>query len=240
MQQYFVHQKLTVGMEIEMTPDQSFHMLKVLRMKEGKLIRLVDPQASVFFGSIKINNNKVIASITEPVIEERESNLTITLAVAMIKGERWDWMLEKATECGVDKIVPFISARCVVKDKPESAIRKLERYRKIMTEAAEQSYRHRIPAIIEPIPIKKLIEHKSAMNFVAYEKEKTTFLGDIKEDLSSVTLVIGPEGGFTNEEISYLTENGFTSVSLGKRILRAETAAVAGCILLDTLGERNV
>jgi len=223
-----------------MTVDQSFHILKVLRMKDGKIIRLIDSQASAFFGTININANKVSVLITQPVFEERESNVKITLAVAMIKGDRWDWMLEKATECGVDKIVPFVSARCVVKEKTEAVARKLERYRKIMTEAAEQSYRHKVPTIIEPVALKKLIEHKSAMNFVAYEKEDSNFLARVKENLSSVTLVIGPEGGFTNEEVSYLTDHGFASVSLGKRIFRAETAAVAGCIMLDTIGERNV
>ncbi|MBV1709808.1 MAG: 16S rRNA (uracil(1498)-N(3))-methyltransferase [Erysipelothrix sp.] len=239
MQQYFVQQKLTIDTEIEMSPQQSFHILKVLRMKEGKVIRLVDPQANVFLGSIKIIKDTVLIRVNQSVSEKRESAVKITLAIAMIKGDRWDWLLEKATECGVDTIVPFISARCVIKDKPESIVRKLERYRKIMTEAAEQSYRHQVPTIGEPVSLKKLIDHKSAANFVAYEKEDSIFLARHKEPLTTVTVVIGPEGGFTHEEISFLQDHGFISVSLGKRIFRSETAAVAACIILDTLGERN-
>ena len=108
-----------------------------------------------------------------------------------------------------------------------------------MTEAAEQSYRHNIPEIIEAIPLKQLIEHKSSSNFLAYEKEFDCFLTSISRDISSITIVIGPEGGFTSEEADYLTIHGFSSVSLGRRILRAETAAIAACIILDTLGERH-
>jgi 16S rRNA (uracil1498-N3)-methyltransferase len=237
MQQYFVHQKLAIDMEFDMTVEQSRHISTVLRMKDGKIIRLVDCQSSVFYGSIQINKNIVRVKVTQPIFEKRESDVKITLAMALIKGERWDWVLEKATECGVSKIVPFTSSRCVVKEKPEASTRKLERYRKILMEAAEQSYRHNIPEIIETIPLKQLIEHKSSENFLAYEKEDDCFLASMKRDFSSVTIVIGPEGGFTSEEADYLTIHGFKSVSLGRRILRAETAAIAACIILDTIGE---
>lgn len=239
MQQYFTDQKLSVDMLIDMTPQQSHHISTVLRMKDGKTIRLVDPDASVFFGTIQTGKSGVRVKITQSIAEERESKVKITLAMAMIKGERWDWVLEKATECGVSKIVPFISERCIVKDKPEAGQRKLERYRKILLEAAEQSYRHRIPEISETISLKHLVDHKSSVNFIAYEKESTNLLSDIDKSFSSVTIVIGPEGGFANDEVEYLTEHGFTSVSLGKRIFRAETAAIAACILLDSIGERN-
>lgn len=239
MQQYFVQKKLSMDMEFDMTEEQSRHISTVLRMKDGKIIRLVDSQSSVFYGSIQVNKNIVRVKVTQPIVEERESNVKITLAMALIKGERWDWVLEKATECGVFKIVPFISSRCVVKEKPEATVRKLERYRKILSEAAEQSYRHNIPEILEPISLKQLNEHKSEENFLAYEKEESHFLSSLKRDFSSVTIVIGPEGGFTREEADYLIRQGFVSVSLGKRILRAETAAIAACIILDTIGERH-
>lgn len=239
MQQYFVNQKLTTDMEFDMTHEQSFHISTVLRMTDGKIIRLADSSGSLFYGSIQINKAGVRVKVTQSIAEQRESKVEITLAVALIKGDRWDWMLEKATECGVTRIVPFISSRCVVKDKPETSQRKLERYRKILTEAAEQSYRHIVPEITEPVTYKQLIDHKSMLNFVAYEKEDRCYLYDIREQISSVTIVIGPEGGFSVDEVDYLTHHGFTSVSLGKRIFRAETAAIAACIMLDTLGERH-
>jgi 16S rRNA (uracil1498-N3)-methyltransferase len=239
MQQYFTDRVLTVDMLFDMTSEQSFHISTVLRMKDGKTIRLVDSNQSVFLGSIQVNKNDVRVKVTGQIFEDRESSVNITLAVALIKGEHWDWMLQKATECGVTKIVPFVSAHCVVKDKPDGAQRKLQRYQKILLEAAEQSYRNRIPEIIEPIPLKMLKEHKSDMNFVAYEKEDSQFFSSISESFSSVTIVIGPEGGFNKEEVDYLLEHGFISISLGKRIYRAETAAVAACVLLDFLGERN-
>lgn len=239
MQQYFVNQLLAVDMEFDMTQEQSHHVSTVLRMSDGKIIRLADINGFLFYGSIQISKTGVRAKVTQPIVEERESKVKITLAVALIKGDRWDWMLEKATECGVSKIVPFISSRCVVKDKPETAQRKLERYRKILTEAAEQSYRQTIPTITEPVSFKQLVEHKSQLNFIAYEKENSRYLYDIPDEISAVTIVIGPEGGFSVDEVDYLTNHGFTSISLGKRIFRAETAAIAACIMLDTLGERH-
>ncbi len=239
MQQYFTDRKLTVDMEFDMTKEQSHHISTVLRMKDGKTIRLVDTNQSVFHATVHINKNGVRVKVIEPVIESRESKVNITLAVALIKGEHWDWMLQKTAECGVTKIVPFVSSRCVVKDKPDSYSRKIERYKKILLEAAEQSYRHRIPEITEPISFKKLKDFKSDINFIAYEKENSRFLSSVTESFSSATIVIGPEGGFTSEEADYLINHGFTSVSLGKRIFRAETAAVSACIFLDLLGERN-
>jgi len=239
MQQYFTDRKLTVDMEFDMTDEQSHHISTVLRMKDGKTIRLVDTNQSVFLASVHLNKNGVRAKVIEPVFENRESMVNITLAVALIKGEHWDWMLQKAAECGVTKIVPFVSSRCVVKDKPDSYARKRERYQKILLEAAEQSYRQRVPQISEPISFKMLKDFKSDINFIAYEKESSRFLSSVTESFCSATIVIGPEGGFTSEEADYLINHGFSSVSLGKRILRAETAAVTACILLDLLGERN-
>lgn len=239
MQQYFTNRKLTVDMEFDMTDEQSHHISTVLRMKDGKTIRLVDTNQSVFLASVHLNKNGVRAKVIEPVFENRESMVNITLAVALIKGEHWDWMLQKAAECGVTKIVPFVSSRCVVKDKPDSYGRKRERYQKILLEAAEQSYRQRVPQISEPISFKMLKDFKSDINFIAYEKESSRYLSSVTESFCSATIVIGPEGGFTSEEADYLINHGFSSVSLGKRILRAETAAVTACILLDLLGERN-
>lgn len=226
-------------MEFDMTPEQSHHISTVLRMTDGKIVRLADISGFFFYGLIQINKSGVRVKVTQPIAEKRESKVNITLAVALIKGERWDWMLEKATECGVSKIVPFISSRCVVKDKPEAAQRKLVRYRKILSEAAEQSYRNLVPTITEPVTLKQLIDHKSHMNFIAYEKENHSYLTDVRAEISSVTIIIGPEGGFSADEVEYLTNNDFISVSLGKRIFRAETAAIAACIMLDTLGERH-
>ena len=226
-------------MEFDMTPEQSHHISTVLRMTDGKIVRLADISGFFFYGLIQINKSGVRVKVTQPIAEKRESKVNITLAVALIKGERWDWMLEKATECGVSKIVPFISSRCVVKDKPEAAQRKLVRYRKILSEAAEQSYRNIVPTITETVTLKQLIDHKSHTNFIAYEKENHSYLTDVRAEISSVTIIIGPEGGFSADEVEYLTNNDFISVSLGKRIFRAETAAIAACIMLDTLGERH-
>lgn len=237
MQQYFVDQKLSVGTQFEMTPQQSHHIATVLRMKEGKTIRLVDMTGVPFYATVSIKDKVVKSQVTDLISEKREPAIKITLAIAMIKNDRFEWMLEKVTECGVHRIIPFISSRCVVKDKPGQNQRKMERFRKIITEAAEQSYRHHIPEILEPVSIKQLSQFKSDVNAVAYEKETGHRLSSLSAPLRSVTVIIGPEGGFENGEIDTLNQLGFQCVSLGNRILRAETAAVAACITLTNLGE---
>jgi 16S rRNA (uracil1498-N3)-methyltransferase len=237
MQQYFVDQKLSVGTHLEMTLEQSHHIATVLRMKEGKTIRLVDVTGVPFYATVSMKDKGVKAYVTDTISEKREPSVIITLAVALIKNDRFEWMLEKATECGVYRIIPFISSRCVVKDKPGQNQRKMERFRKIITEAAEQSYRHHIPEILEPVSIKQLKQFKSDINVVAYEKETGHRLSGLSEPLRSVTVIIGPEGGFETSEIDMLNQSGFECVSLGNRILRAETAAISACITLTNLGE---
>lgn len=237
MQQYFVNQKLSAGMQFELTQEQSHHIATVLRMKQGRTIRLVDITGVPFYASVSIKNKIVYASVTETIVEEREPAVKITLAVALIKNDRFEWLLEKVTECGVHRIIPFISNRCVVKDKPGQNRRKTERFQKIITEAAEQSYRHHIPEILEPVSIKQLNRFKSDTNVVAYEKETGRRLNSLSMPLRNVTVIVGPEGGFESSEIDILNQMGFESVSLGKRILRAETAAVAACVTLMNLGD---
>ncbi len=239
MQQYFVNQKLSEGMQFELTQEQSHHIATVLRMKQGKTIRLVDITGVPFYASVSIKDKIVYASVTEMIVEEREPAVKITLAIALIKNDRFEWLLEKVTECGVSRIIPFISSRCVVKGRPGQNQRKMQRFHKIITEAAEQSYRHHIPEIFEPVSIKQLQRFKSDINVVAYEKENVHQLGDLSEPLCNVTVIIGPEGGFESSEIDILNQMGFECVSLGKRILRSETAAIAACITLTNLGEND-
>ncbi len=239
MQQYFVNQELSTGKVIELSSQQSHHIATVLRSKQGKVIRLIDENSLPFYAVITSLEKNVIVTVGESIIEKRESDVRITLAVAMIRSDRFEWILEKATECGVFRIVPFFSARCVVKDKPGQNRRKMERFQKIVTEAAEQSYRHIVPKIIEPVLLKQLHDYKSDLNLVAYEKESENQLSQWKGSVTSVTIVIGPEGGFENSEIEFLNAHGFTSVTLGRRIYRAETAAIAACVTLVNLGEHH-
>lgn len=217
MQQYFIDQKIDINKPCILRDDIIYHLTKVLRLT-NKTFRLVDNEGSVFLASLDGN----IAKILERIEENNELECDITAVVALIKQDKFELTLQKLTELGVKKIVPYNAYRSVVKEVKKD--KKLERYTKILTEASEQSHRNFVPEITQAIDIKDLEKYKSDINLIAYEKEADNFVGDLKAN--SITFIVGPEGGFEEKELQAIMSLGFKSISLGKRILRAETAAI--------------
>ena len=217
MQQYFVDTKLNVNDDVTLRSDIIYHLTKVLR-STNKTFRLVDINGDVFLCNLVDDKGKVIDKLKE----NNELVINITAIVSLIKQDKFELILQKLTELGVNKIVPFNAKRSVVKETKGD--KKLIRYKKILEEAAEQSHRNRIPQITNAIDIKDVKDYMSDINLIAYEKEDS----GVKSNLmgKSITFVIGPEGGFDEDEFNKFKEFGFTSISLGKRILRAETAAI--------------
>jgi len=171
------------------------------------------------------------------VIAERaglaEPTCGVTLCPALLKGERFDWLLQKATELGVAAIQPIVTAHTIRKIGPDDA-HALERWRRILTEAAEQSGRRRVPTIRGPVRLAELADAVAMPMFVAHETVATQSLTDVLPARADrVALAIGPEGGFADDEVQRLvTEAGAIAVSLGPRILRAETAAITAVTLV--------
>ena len=165
-----------------------------------------------------INNCECI--VTEKLDENNELDCDITCIMALIKNDKFELCLQKLTELGVKKIVPYQSVRSVVKAKDD---KKVIRMKKIVKEAAEQSHRNFIPEVCEVASIKDLEKYKSENNYICYESSKN--IADVDTG-RSITYVIGPEGGFEDREYEKIKDMGFEPISLGKRILRAETAAI--------------
>ena len=168
----------------------------------------------------------------------------ITLFYCLSKGEKNEFVIQKATELGVKRIVLLSSLRSIVKMNDDDFNRKKARYEKILKEASEQSHRNIIPEIIGIIPIKKIpAELLNDHNLIAYEEEagNTTktykLLNEIKEG-ESVSVLIGSEGGIDKSELEILHSQGFKNISLGKRILRTETAAVYALSVISFMLER--
>ena len=159
----------------------------------------------------------------------------------MIRREKFELVLQKAAELGVSRIVPFESSRCVVHAKKEKGERQLSRWQDIVKEAAEQCKRNQIPAVEEICSLKDLGEFKSEVNCAPYENAYGTsrFLSDAVDGRKSITIVIGPEGGFSEEEIKQLQQMGFEAVTLGSRILRAETASLYAAAVCSEVCERK-
>lgn len=235
MQQYFYDRPLSIDAQIELDAEIAHHQMTVLRHKDGELFRMADSDGKIFLAKLILQKNQAFAHILSPLDESNEMRVRVTVIQALIKGDRWDYFLQKATECGVNTIVPYLSERNVVKYDPKDAGKKLERWRKIVKEAAEQCRRNKVPVITEPIDQQGLKTYKSQTNFVAYEDESHGVqLKEIDLSTDSVSIVIGSEGGFSKHEIQTLTDLGFSSVGLGKRILRAETAAIVALTLIES------
>lgn len=245
MQQYFIENKINVNDTVSLNEEQSHHIKNVLRMKSDTRIRLVDQESNAYYASVFYHGNCVMASVEEKILTTGESRMKITLYMGLIKGEKWDYLIQKACECGVHTIVPVYSSRCVVKVKEEKNDRKLERWNKIAMEACEQCKRTHIVEVCKPIDIKALTK-PDGLGIIAYEDadfEGSNLALCLKNNkLNHISIVIGPEGGFATQEVAMITDLGYQCVSLGERILRAETAAIFALNAIvyhfDLLGER--
>ena len=227
--QYFVH----------LSQDDEHHVLHVMRMKKGDEIEVVDSQ-KVFLCRID-NTNPLTISMIHEIANDVEISEDVTLLFALTKGDKIDLVLQKATELGVKKVALIQSERTVVKYDNKDIDKKIQRFQKIMKEASEQSHRLVVPNLIGVYNLKQLPKEAfSDLNYIAYEKEA----GDTKEAFADVTknksisILVGPEGGFSEEEVNNLVKQGFIRTSLGKRILRAETAAIYALSVLGYLLEK--
>lgn len=224
MQQFFTNEILEINKEYSLNSEIVYQMKKVLRASNGYEFRLVDKNTHIFLCSLKDDKALVI----EDLKENNELDVDITVVLSLIKNDKFDFALQKLTELGVKRIVPYMAKRSVV--KPGKNNNKLNRFNSIVREASEQCHRNIIPEICDYITLKDLEKYKSELNLIAYEKETVSF-NDLNK-YKSITYIIGPEGGFEKDEYEKIVDMGFNSISLGKRILRAETAAIyLSCII---------
>jgi len=209
--------------------EQAHHAGTVVRL-DGERIRLVH-EGRAYFATGMQEGKSFSALVTEEDPNVNELHTEVTLCMALIRREKMEWVLQKATELGVSRIVPFESSRCVVHRKKE----KTDRWMSIVTEAARQCKRNRIPEIVPADDFANLGKYLSDVNLAGYENAWGT-CGKTGQYLpaDSCTVVIGPEGGFSEEEVEQLRQFGYQPVTFGNRILRAETAAVYA---LSVIGE---
>ncbi len=206
--------------------DDAKHIQKSLRMKIGEQIELCDGNGFDYIGKISSLSDCVEVSITSKQENESEPSCKVTLFQALPKGDKFELIVQKAVELGVHKIVPMLTDRCVSRPDQKSFAKKLERYNKIALEAAKQSGRGVIPIVEDMVSFDKAIEMASncrtALFF--YEKGGKSLSENLKSDAKSVAIFIGSEGGFEEAEVEKAENGGILTTSLGKRILRCETA----------------
>ena len=240
MQQYFCDTPLKVGDLYYFTKEQAHHAGNVLHLNHERVRLVYDGRG--FFADCYEEGSKMVGKIIEEDSRINESPIRTTLAIALIRKEKFEFILQKATELGVNRIVPFESSRCVVRAKKEKAERQNQRWMDIVQSASEQCKRNQIPEVTEIVPFQELENYCSGMKICAYENASTQakYLSDIIKDVKEVTIVIGPEGGFSDGEIEQLRQKGFFSCTLGSRILRAETAAIYALSVISEISERSM
>jgi 16S rRNA (uracil1498-N3)-methyltransferase len=218
----------------ELTDNEALHLVKVIRASEGDVIELFEGKLAA--GNIRsISKKKVVLNISSSTTQKQREGSKIIIAVSLAKGDRFDWLISKCTELGVDCIYPVLFERTV---KQASNPKAVERWRNISISAAKQSKRLFLPEIEEPIQFKKLISKfekdstKANLLFGSLDKKAKSLL-DITLNQKTIAAFIGPEGGMTEEEENQLIKSGAKAVNLTETILRIETAAVAFSAVLS-------
>lgn len=230
----YVEQNLATGTSCVIEGSAANHIMRVLRLRDGDALTLFDGRGGEYSARITgFRRDSVQAEVQEHRDTERESRLELTLAQGISRGERMDWVMQKATELGVARIVPVITGRTVVKLDEKQSKRKVEHWRAIVISACEQSGRNRVPEVVAPCAFHELL----GKGDIHGQKLLLSPNGDLNARDLALTgralLLVGPEGGLSPEEQELAIGDGFRQVRMGPRVLRTETAALSALTILQ-------
>ena len=208
--------------------DEARHLARVMRAKTGDTVELFDGQGTSWTATVQaIQRNHVSLRLDQKQSETISNKPIITLAVALPKGDRQKWLIEKITELGTDSLVPLTTTRSVA-EPTAAAISRLQRG---VIESCKQSGRNRLLEITQPQSLHNLLTTSSASLRILACPDGTPMQSILLKPIDNILIVIGPEGGFTDEEIRTANASGFTQMSLCQNILRIETAAIAAAVI---------
>lgn len=221
---------------IPLSPEASHHVRTVLRMQLGQPLVLFPGDNREFAAVIvKIANKTVFVEIGQARYVSRESPLAIHLAQAISKGDRMEMVIQKAVELGVKSITPLITGRAVVKLNQERMERKLAQWQAIVSAACEQSGRNQLPQVNPILQLSEYLQQPlTPLKFVLHPNAQKTWR-HYPHQATELTVLIGPEGGFSEEEISRIFTRNFEPLALGPRVLRTETAAMTSLSVLQAV-----
>jgi 16S rRNA (uracil1498-N3)-methyltransferase len=235
MQRYFISPEQMKDHTCTVEGSDAHHISKVMRQQINDKILCCNGLGRTVLAQIEhVDKEEVVCRILQEIDMKRELPISVTIAQGLPKGDKLEWVIQKGTELGAHCFIPFSSSRTIVKYDAKKEQKKVERWEKIAKEAAEQSHRDVLPKIEQVRTFKQLLQYEAKYKLVAYEEEsiqlsdgKSSFYQALeKVNLGDqVVIVIGPEGGLEAEEVQQLKDVGFQPISLGKRILRTETAS---------------
>jgi 16S rRNA (uracil1498-N3)-methyltransferase len=224
---------------ISLPPDKSRHLATVMRAEKGDNITLIDGCGKTYLAVISgINRKNIVVDIIRETASQPESAIKLILCQGIVKGEKMDLIIQKATELGVSEIMPVISERCQVRQT-----RKTGRWRKIAEEAAEQCGRAIVPVIHDALSWDSFLGGLKTGGIIFWEGGGVRIdcaLGKLKSTRSAINICIGPEGGFSLSEVESAESAGLVRTTLGDTILRADTAAIAGVALVRYEAEKGL
>ena len=227
MHRFFISPECFDRDNVIITGEQVHQLKDVLRLKPGDQIVVLDNSGAEYeIRLVDINTNRVTGEVVAQGLASGEPRVEITLYQALLKGNRFDVALQKCTEIGVARFVPVLCERCVARNPGES---RLDRWQKIIVEAAEQSRRGKIPFLEPLIEFRQVCERVSGIFLLPWEEESNLGIRSAMCEIGKIdhlNIFIGPEGGFTSNEAEFARLQGITPVTLGKRLLRAETAGL--------------
>ncbi len=226
---------LTTGKHIELDDDNGHYVRTVLRLKTGDPIILFNGQGGEYSCLVAEVSRKTVSIAVEQWNDRSvESPLQISLGLGISRGDRMDLTVQKSVELGVNRITPLLTERCVVQFKGEKKPQRLLHWQKIVQHAAEQSGRTTLPPLLEVETLQNWISKQQGLK-VFLDPYAATTLMELKPETMKVTLLTGPEGGFSNNERDLAKASGFIPVRLGARILRTETASLAALAAVQIL-----
>ncbi|MCX8030918.1 MAG: 16S rRNA (uracil(1498)-N(3))-methyltransferase [Thermodesulfovibrionales bacterium] len=238
---YLPSEEISKKNHIHLPYGKNHYLLNVMRCKVGDIFTVIDGKGSSYNARVQqIKNKKIIIDILEKIEINTESEFNLILCQGIIKANKMDIVIQKATELGVKKIIPLITERVVGRKMD-----KVKRWQKIAEEATEQCGRAIIPDISEPIGMEDFFKGDSLKGLIFWEEGGKDILDAFKDLIErysmntlkneSIYLLIGPEGGLTKDEVLKAEKSGFVKTTLGKRLLKAETAAMVALALVEFL-----
>jgi 16S rRNA (uracil1498-N3)-methyltransferase len=239
MPAFFISSADIHGTKLTLTGELCHHLRASLRVKPGEVLRLTDEHRQRY----QVRVSAVAAQgLTAEILESRSGPIDaapgVLLAQALLKGDHMDWVVQKASELGVHTILPLISRHGVVRPQPERVAAQVARWQRIATEAAQQSEQWEPPQVLEPMESRRFFSsHAATCALLLAERQQTMGLANIPLPAlpaETVTLIVGPEGGWAEEELTQAVEGQCRAVSLGEHILRADTAAVTALSIVQS------
>ncbi|BCM25866.1 16S rRNA (uracil(1498)-N(3))-methyltransferase [Methyloradius palustris] len=234
---FYCPKKFSTGSNLELPENAATHAARVLRMQAGDKAILFNGDGFDYLAELtSVSKSQVGVKIISSQLISNESPLKITLLQGISAGDRMDFTIQKAVEMGVSSIQPISTQRSVVKLSAERAEKRIEHWQNVMISACEQSGRAIVPEIAAPVSLAQWFSKKPSFDLgITLAPSATQSLKELSKPTGNICLLIGAEGGLTDDEINLASLQGFKPVTLGKRILRTETAALAAIAAMQTL-----